>query len=97
MKNKWKVFLEYEPSHTDSIKLLAVTEQTPQAIYLRRVQKNVFFPPLIHFVKQITEAHNGDICMSVKWKQRYLIKYLILARTVLGPLRHFTQIRSKHL
>lgn len=75
MKNKLKVFLEYEPSHTDSIKLLAVTEQTPQAIYLCRVQKNVFFPPLIHFVKQITEAHNasfgcqsrsGDICMSVK-------------------------------
>lgn len=66
MKNKWKAFLEYEPSHTDSIKLLAVTEQTPQAIYLRRVQKNVFFSPLIHFVKQITEAHNAWASLAVR-------------------------------
>lgn len=37
---KWKVFLEYGPTHTDSMKLLAVTEQTPQAIYLRGVHEN---------------------------------------------------------
>lgn len=40
---KWKVFLEYGPTHTDSMKLLAVTEQTPKAIYLCRVHENLIY------------------------------------------------------
>lgn len=42
----WKInerfFLEYEPSYTGSIKLLAVTEQTPRAIYRQRVHENIW-------------------------------------------------------
>lgn len=70
-----RVFLEYGPTHTDSMKLLAGTERTPQAIYLCEAHENVIY----FHSRWITVACDvslgclrgfGDICASVKPKKK---------------------------
>lgn len=40
---KWEVFLEYAPTRADSMKSVAVTEQTPSAIYLCGAHENLIY------------------------------------------------------